>query len=215
MIQIERFTCNMLGENCYVVSDETNECVIIDCGALYDEEKSAISDHIETNSLKPVHLLVTHGHLDHNFGNALIFEKYGLKPELSARDEHLINNLSKQAEQFYQMSLNIPTPPIGRLFENEGETVTFGSHRFTVIETPGHSKGSVCFYCEQEQVIFTGDTLFQNSIGRTDLGGGSMMQIIQSLRILAQLPDQTRVFPGHGAATTIGQELAHNPYMDR
>ena len=215
MIQIERFTCNMLGENCYVVSDETKECVIIDCGALYDEENSAIADYIKGNGLKPVHLLVTHGHLDHNFGNAMILEKYGLKPELSACDERLVNNLSKQAEQFYQMTLNIPTPPIGRLFEHEGETVTFGSHQFTVIETPGHSRGSVCYYCEQEQAIFTGDTLFQNSIGRTDLGDGSMMQIIQSLRILAQLPDQTRVFPGHGAATTIGQELAHNPYMDR
>lgn len=215
MIQIERFTCNMLGENCYVVSDETKECVIIDCGALYDEENSAIADYIKGNGLKPVHLLVTHGHLDHNFGNAMILEKYGLKPELSASDERLINNLGKQAEQFYQMTLDIPVPPIGRLFDGEGETVTFGSHQFTVIETPGHSRGSICFYCEQEQAIFTGDTLFQNSIGRTDLGGGSMMQIIQSLRILAQLPDQTRVFPGHGAATTIGQELAHNPYMDR
>jgi glyoxylase-like metal-dependent hydrolase (beta-lactamase superfamily II) len=93
--------------------------------------------------------------------------------------------------------------------------VTFGSHTFKVLETPGHSKGCLCFYCEKEKVLFSGDTLFRSSIGRTDLSGGSIMMIIQSLRFLAQLPDEVVVYPGHGPETTIGNEVAHNPYMDR
>ena len=83
------------------------------------------------------------------------------------------------------------------------------------MHTPGHSRGSVCFYIEDEHILLTGDTLFHLSIGRTDLEGGSMMQIIQSLRALAQLPDETQVLPGHGGVTTIGDELRLNPYLDR
>mgnify|MGYP000726015744 CR=1 FL=1 len=95
------------------------------------------------------------------------------------------------------------------------EVIKFGNHEFQVIATPGHSSGSVTFYCEAEHVAFTGDTLFHNSIGRTDFPGGSMFRIINSLRHLGQLPDETQVLPGHGEYTSIGEELAHNPYMDR
>ena len=214
MLNIERFQCNMLQENCYVVSDETKECVIIDCGAFYPEERTAIVDYIKEKELKPVHLLVTHGHLDHNFGNNTIYEEFGLKPEVSASDESLMKNLDKQAASFYQMTLDYTFPPIGHFFE-DNELIKFGSHQFEIILTPGHSRGSVTFYCKEEKVAFTGDTLFQGSIGRTDFQGGSMFQIINSLRFLAQLPDEVKVLPGHGNYTTIGEELAHNPYMDR
>lgn len=214
MLHIERFQCNMLQENCYVVSDETLECVIIDCGAYYPEERTAIVEYINQNQLKPVHLLVTHGHLDHNFGNNTIYEKFGLKPEVSASDESLMKNLKLQAETFYQMQLDYDFPAIGHFFDDD-EIIHFGNHQFEIILTPGHSRGSVTFYCKEEKVAFTGDTLFQSSIGRTDFKGGSMFQIINSLRFLAQLPDDVKVLPGHGASTTIGEELAHNPYMDR
>lgn len=214
MMHIERFQCNMLQENCYVVSDETKECVIIDCGAFYPEERQAIVDYIKKNELKPVHLLVTHGHLDHNFGNDTIYEAFQLKPEVAAEDENLMKNLAQQAESFYQMKLDNKYPAIGHFFEN-GEVISFGHHSLEVMHTPGHSRGSVTFYCKEENVAFTGDTLFQHSIGRTDFKGGSMFQIINSLRLLAQLPDATKVLPGHGPATSIGEELAHNPYMDR
>ena len=214
MLHIERFQCNMLRENCYVVSDETRECAVIDCGAFYPQERTAITDYIREKNLKPVRLLVTHGHLDHNFGNDTIYREFGLKPEVAAQDEGLMKHLKQQAEQFYQLNIDYEFPPIGHLFE-ENEEITFGSHKFEIIPTPGHSKGSVTFYCKEEKVAFTGDTLFQNSIGRTDFQGGSMFQIINSLRLLAQLPDDTRVLPGHGDSTTIGGEIAHNPYMDR
>ena len=92
-MKIQRIVCNMLQENCYVVSDETRECVIIDCGAYYEEERQALASYIRENQLVPKHLLVTHGHLDHNFGNEFLYKEFGLKPEISERDEHLINKL--------------------------------------------------------------------------------------------------------------------------
>ncbi len=214
MLHIERFQCNMLQENCYVVSDETQECVIIDCGAFYPEERKAIVNYIKENHLTPKHLIVTHGHLDHNFGNDTIYKEFGLKPEVAAEDENLMKHLKQQAETFYQLNLDYDFPPIGKFFE-EGEMIQFGNHELEIIHTPGHSRGSVTFYCKEEKVAFTGDTLFHNSIGRTDFTGGSMFQIINSLRYLSQLPDDTKVLPGHGDYTSIGEELAHNPYMDR
>lgn len=213
-MEIKTFVCNMLEENCYVVSDETKECVIIDCGAFYGEERDAIVRYIDNNQLKPVHLLATHGHLDHNFGNNTILEHYGLKPEVAEGDRNMMNNYNQQAQKFYGMQLNFELPEAGSVI-TDNQDITFGNHKLKVIPTPGHSKGSVTFYCKEENVAFTGDTLFQQSIGRTDLHGGSMMQIIQSLRILAQLPDDTVVKPGHGNDTTIGRELESNPFMER
>ncbi len=204
----------MLQENCYVVNDETKECVIIDCGAYYPEERQAIVNYIRDNGLTPKYLLATHGHLDHHFGIDTIYKEFGLKPCVAAADQHLIETLPEQGADMFGMRVEGDFPPAGHLFE-ENEIICFGNTQLQIIETPGHSRGSVCFYNAKEKVLFSGDTLFRGSIGRTDLGGGSMMQIIQSLRHLAQLPDETVVYSGHGPHTTIGNELAHNPYMER
>lgn len=203
----------MIKGNCYVVSDSSKECVIIDCGAYYEEERRAIVDYILNDNLKPVHLLVTHGHLDHNFGNNTVFDEFGLKPEAGYGDRELIENLKGQAKDTFGVEVDYDFPPVGHYFDDE-EVVSFGNHQFSIIPTPGHTPGGVTFYCKEEKVAFTGDTLFKGSIGRTDLGG-SMFMIINSLRELAQLPDDTTILPGHGDSTTIGDELAHNPYMDR
>ncbi|MFQ7113509.1 MBL fold metallo-hydrolase [Hallella bergensis] len=215
MLHIQCFVCNMIQENCYVVSDETREAVIIDCGAFYDSEKEAIREYIEQNELKPVHLIATHGHFDHNFGNMFVNDTWGLKVEVHADDEELIKSLPMQAATICGVQMADDSfPPVGRYFRGE-DTISFGNHRFTILETPGHTPGGVFFYCKEEQVAFSGDTLFRNSIGRSDLPGGSMFSLIQSLRMIAQLPDDTRVYPGHGESTTIGAEVAGNPYMDR
>ena len=203
----------MIKENCYVVSDSSKECVIIDCGAYYEEERRAIVDYILNDNLKPVHLLVTHGHLDHNFGNNTVFDEFGLKPEAGYGDRELIENLKGQAKDTFGVEVDYDFPAVGHYFDDE-EVISFGNHQFSIIPTPGHTPGGVTFYCKEEKVAFTGDTLFKGSIGRTDLGG-SMFMIINSLRELAQLPDDTTILPGHGDSTTIGDELAHNPYMDR
>ena len=211
MIKVKTFVVNMMQENCYVVSDESNECVIIDCGAFYEEEQVAVGEYIRSNRLHPIHLIATHGHLDHHFGDSFVFETYGLKPEVAEEDFSLMQHLNRQAETFYGFTLEGTYPDATPLTPE----VTFGNHVFTVLETPGHSKGSVCFYCKEENLLFTGDTLFRRSIGRTDFKGGSMMQIIQSLRQIAQLADDTDILPGHGPASTIGDELANNPFLER
>ena len=214
MLKIETFVVNMIQENCYIVSDETHETVIIDCGAFYDYERKAIVEYINGNKLKPVHLLVTHGHFDHNFGNNTIYDEFGLTPEVASADESLLGSIDRQAESLCSIHIDFKSPVPKRFLKRE-DVIYFGHQKISVIETPGHSPGSVTFYCEKENIAFTGDTLFKNSIGRTDFSGGSMMQIIQSLRMLAQLPDETVILPGHGEKTTIGDELAHNPYMER
>lgn len=214
MLRIQTFEVNPLHENCYVINDETKECVIIDCGALTEAEQNAVIAYINEEGLKPIHNLGTHGHLDHHFGNAAILSAFNLQPEVAEGDKVLMQHPKEAALQMLGMDLNIDLPA-GNLKLTENEEVKFGSHTFKIIRTPGHSPGSVSFYCAEENVLFTGDTLFKGSIGRTDFPGGSMFQIISSLRELAQLPDKTIVYPGHGPQTSIGFELAHNPYMDR
>ena len=214
MLRIQTLEVNPLHENCYVINDETKECVIIDCGALTETEQNAVIAYINEEGLKPVHNLGTHGHLDHHFGDAAILSAFNLQPEVAEGDKVLMQHPKEAALQMLGMDLNIDLPA-GNLKLTENEEVKFGSHTFKIIRTPGHSPGSVSFYCAEENVLFTGDTLFKGSIGRTDFPGGSMFQIISSLRELAQLPDKTIVYPGHGSQTSIGFELAHNPYMDR
>lgn len=215
MIRIKKFTCNMLQENCYVAScDATNECVVVDCGAYYEEERKSLLAYIHDNHLKPVHLLCTHGHVDHNFGNNTIFDEFGLNPEVHSDDKTYMENLAQQCIQFIGCTPNYAFPP-AKQYLADGDRITVGNHTIQVIHTPGHSKGSVCFYIKEENILMTGDTLFRMSIGRTDFEGGSMMQIIQSLRLLAQLPDDTLILPGHGPDTTMSDELRYNPFLDR
>lgn len=214
MLNIKCFECNMLQENCYVVSDETKECIIIDCGAFHEKEQEAIAQYIEAQCLKPVDFIATHGHVDHHFGDRFVYEEYGLKVKVHQADAFLMQLLQEQAEAFVGVKLSDDFPSVGE-YLNLDDIISFGTHQFTLIETPGHTPGSVFFYCQDEHVAFSGDTLFHLSIGRTDLQGGSMFQMIQSLRMLSQLPDNTKIYPGHGEPTTIGTELAGNPYMDR
>ena len=202
----------MLQENAYVVSDESSEAVVIDCGALYDVERNAIIRYIKDNELKPVHLLCTHGHFDHVIGNDTITREFGLKPEVAAEDEHLMD-LKKQLKDMMGMDYDNEVPPTGRLLTAD-DAISFGTHSITILPTPGHTPGSVTFYLETEQVAFTGDTLFKMSIGRTDFEGGSWADMTNSLiNVLAKLPANTKVYPGHGEPTTIGDELRYNPYM--
>lgn len=213
MIEIRKFECNMFQENCYVVSDETRECVIIDCGAFYPEERSAVAGYIKENDLSPRHLVSTHGHIDHNFGNNTIAQAFQLKPEVHAADAALMANLRQQAQSFLSIDYTNPTPE-PTLLKGEDCEIIFGTHRLSLIHTPGHTPGSVMLYCEEEKVVFSGDTLFRMSIGRTDFQFGSYTDIISSLkRVAAMLPLDTVVLPGHGPQTTIGFELEHNPYI--
>lgn len=215
MLNVKTFICNLLSENTYVVSDETLECVIIDCGAYYEEERAAIKQYIGDNKLKPVHLLATHGHFDHNYGIDTIYDTYGLKVEISKEDDYLISDLPKQFKSIVGVELRRKFPPVGRYFV-KGETIRFGTHELKVLETPGHTPGGVIFYCEEEHIAFSGDTLFRMSVGRTDFEGGSYGSLMDSLKnVVAKLPADTTVYSGHGPATTIGEELRYNPYINQ
>ncbi len=213
MIEIKSFVCNPFQENCYVASDETKEAVIVDCGALYEEERRAIKDYISGNNLKPTRLIATHGHVDHNFGNAFILKEYGLKVEVNARDRLLMERLPEQASALCGIKLDGEQPPVGRYLADSGD-ICFGNHTLHILHTPGHSPGSVFFVCEEEGLAFSGDTLFRQSIGRTDFVLGSMDDIMGSLHgKVAKLPTKTVILPGHGPQTTIGDELVSNPYL--
>lgn len=215
MVNVYCFEVNPLQENCYVVSDDSHECVIIDCGAYYDEECVAIDNYLREQQLKPVRLLATHGHLDHNFGNAHLFQQYGLKVEICAEDQQLVERLPQQAAALFGMEISDDQPPVGRLL-SDGDSITFGNHTLQVLSTPGHSHGSCLFYIQEEGIVFSGDTLFRMSIGRTDFPEGSWQQMEQSLtKIAGTLPKETVVYPGHGPQTTIADELQYNPYLRR
>lgn len=211
MIEVQRFVCNMFQENCYVVSDDSNEAVVIDCGAQYEAERQAVMSYLDERELTLRHLLCTHAHFDHCFGNATLWRRYGLKPSLPHGDEPLAD-LDCQMRQMMGMGYSEEQAPVG-VFFTAADSFDFGSHRLTVIPTPGHTPGSCCLYCEDEQLLFSGDTLFCQSIGRTDFEGGSWTDMQQSLRRLSQMPVDTRVLPGHGPETSIGRELRTNPYL--
>lgn len=212
MMTVKRFVFNMLQENTYVVSDETREAVIIDCGALYDEERTALLNYIKDLRLKPVHLLSTHGHFDHNFGNDTVWRTFGLQPEVAAEDEWLMDIKQQVRQMMGGADYEREFPPVGRRLSGDA-AVSFGTHTLLVMATPGHTRGSVTFYCEAERMAFTGDTLFRMSIGRTDFESGSPADMAASLRKLAGLPADTVVYAGHGEPTTIGEEAERNPYM--
>lgn len=212
-LNIQRFVCNPLQENCYIVSDDTKEAVIIDCGAFYEEERKAVVKYIKDNHFIPRHLIATHGHVDHNFGNDTIQDAFGLYVEVHSNDEPLITTLAQQAYSFANIIIDNDKYRVGK-YLIDGDTITFGAHTFTIIPTPGHTPGSVFFYCKEENVAFSGDTLFRMSIGRTDFALGSYPDIIDSLRrIVNRLPSDTVILPGHGPQTTMADEKATNPYL--
>ena len=213
MLKIQRFVCNPYQENTYVVSDETQECVIIDCGVYFDDERLSLIEYINSNGLTPKHLLCTHGHFDHCMGNDTVYYEYGLRPEVSKKDEFLMSHMDDQAMYFLGMEYERDTPPIGNYLSPD-DIIEFGSHRFKVIATPGHTPGGITFFCEEEKVAFTGDTLFQMSIGRTDFEGGDDEDMRHTLKeVIGKLPADTTIWSGHGPKTTIGAELRMNPYL--
>lgn len=213
MMKIERFEVNPFQENCYIVSDDSGEGIIIDCGAFYEEERKAVVEYVMDNGIELKHLISTHGHIDHNFGNNTIYERFGLKPEVHAADEPLMSKLGEQALMFCNYKLNYEMPPVGR-YLSEADTIRFGNHELNIISTPGHTPGSVFLYCKEEGVAFSGDTLFRMSIGRTDFELGSYKDIMDSLRQLPTiLPDDTTILPGHGPRTTMKAEKQDNPYL--
>ena len=213
MLTIKKFVFNMVQENTYVVHDETGEGVLIDCGALFEEEQRELEQYVEANNIRLRHLIDTHGHFDHVFGNGFVRDKWGLLPMMHPDDKSVYENSKRTAGLLMRINVNIEITPISREL-NEGDVVEFGNHKFSVIHTPGHSPGGVCLYCPEESTLFSGDSLFMHEIGRTDLEGGDYEALINGLKEkILPLPGHTKVYPGHGPSTTIADEAIHNPYL--
>ncbi len=211
MFQIKTFTFNPVLENTYLLYNEHNECIIIDPGCYFDEEKEQIKSFVKLHKLQPKILLNTHCHLDHVFGNKFIAEEFKL-----TLNTHLLEKEILEMAPASGLMFNLPFDNYQGevIYLKEGDFVYLGDDKLEVVHTPGHSPGSICFYCEKQHFIIGGDVLFQNSIGRTDLPYGSHEDLLKNIKEkLFKLPGDVKVYPGHGPETTIGNEIKGNPFL--
>lgn len=213
-MKVQRFEFNMFGENTYVVWDEaTGEAAVIDPGMINRGENEQFDMFIANNQLTLKYLLYTHLHVDHTFGHEHIVEMYKLEATAHTDEAPLGNQRQGQARMFGLPDDSLKALPIDRKIA-DGELIKLGDETIKALLVPGHSPGSIAYYCPSSEIVFTGDALFQGSIGRTDLPGGNHQQLIHSIMTkLLTLPDNTVVYPGHGPSTTIGYEKKMNPYL--
>lgn len=212
-MKIKQIPNNPFQENTYVMWDEASmEAAIVDCGALFPQEEERIEAFVSDNNLKVKYVLNTHLHLDHCFGNAWAAERYGVLPMAHEDDETLLARMGEQARMF-GLPFEVKTEKLGGYLK-DGDVLTLGKHEIRVMHTPGHSRGGLCFYIPTAGWLISGDSLFEGSIGRTDLEGGSYATLIKSIQEkLITLPEETVVYPGHGPYTTIGDEKRMNPFL--
>lgn len=211
-MKIQQFTFNFFAENSYVLYDDTNECVIVDPGCYHNEEKHALKSFITDNALKPVKLLNTHCHLDHIFGNSFVAEEFGLDLYCHPKEVEWIEQAPYYSQAMY--GIKIEPSPMPKYFLEEGDTVTFGTTTLNVLFAPGHSVGSIIFYSKEDKAAIVGDVIFKQSIGRTDLPGGSYPELENSIKTkIYTLPDDTVLYPGHMETTTVGEEKKLNPFV--
>lgn len=211
MITNQKLIFNLFDENTYVLSDETGECVIVDPGMNNETEEKELVDFIKQAGLKPVSILLTHAHIDHILGCQFAVEKFGIQISGHKDCSKFLSQAKVQASTF-----GIPfkgVPPIDN-FLNEGDIVRFGNSALKVLHTPGHADGSLCFYSEKDKFVLSGDVLFNQSIGRTDLPTGDYDLLKYNIwEKLFTLPEETVVYPGHGPETSIGFEKINNPFV--
>ena len=212
-MHIEYFTFNPFQERTCIVSDEAGFCAFVDPGCYGQEELSRITDFVNRQGLKPVCIMLTHAHFDHIYGMAALAKEYGI-PVYAHRDEMFtIDTTNPQVCGAYGLELP-ETFPNRFEWAAEGEVIEVGSLRFEVLETPGHSRGGLCFYERNEGVLFSGDTLFAGAIGRTDHPGGDYDLLMKSIfEKLMVLDSQVVVIPGHGPTSEIGVERETNPFL--
>ncbi len=211
MFIIKTFVFGPFQENTYVLSNNSKDCIIIDPGCYFDEEHQQLIDYIQQNELHPKYLLNTHCHLDHVFGNKKIAETYQLTLHIHPFEKKLLD-YAPTSGLMYNVPFDNYEGEI--IYLEEATNIALGNDMLHVMLTPGHSPGSLSFYCKAQGFVVSGDVLFESSIGRTDLPGGDHATLIQSIQEkLMTLPDETLVYSGHGNTTTIGAEKKENPYL--
>ena len=213
MLTVKQFTFSPIQENTYVIYNEQGWCAIVDPGCYFANERNDLRTFVEEQALTPKFLLNTHCHLDHVFGNKFIHESYGLNLHIHPMEKAVLDFAPVSGQMW---GLPFENYQGTFVYLNEGDTIQLGEDLLEVILTPGHSPGSVCYYCRAQQFIISGDVLFRNSIGRTDLPGGNFESLINSIRKkLFNLPDEVMVYSGHGPETTIGYEKKNNPFLNQ
>ena len=205
MMRIETIMVGQMGTNCYLAWDEESKRgFLVDPGEQADKIIRVCSRY----EIKPEEILLTHGHFDHIMAAKKVKEYYQIPVYAGIHEEELLADAEKNLSAMWAEGFTMKADEL--VVDNQ--KIEIAGMKITVIETPGHTSGGVCYYIEKEHVLFAGDTLIFESYGRTDFPGGSMFSLIRSLgKKLFVLPDETDVYPGHGQATSIGYEKIHNP----
>jgi glyoxylase-like metal-dependent hydrolase (beta-lactamase superfamily II) len=211
-MKIARLIFNPIQENTYIIWDDTLEAAVIDAGNMNERENEVLAKFIADNGLKPKYALNTHGHFDHLLGVDFLREKYGAQLAMNSKDEFLLKGASVSAELF---CVNADALPEAIDVDLEGKvSIKFGNTELKIIPTPGHTPGHVAFFEPESKVLFTGDTLFRESIGRTDLPGGDYSWIMRSIiENILPLGDDVKIYPGHGETSDLGHESMYNPFV--
>jgi hydroxyacylglutathione hydrolase len=210
MLSVKQFTFSPIQENTYVVYNDKG-CCIIDPGCYSEIERNQLKDYILSLGFPAKYLLNTHCHLDHVFGNKFIAETFGLVPHIHPKEEQLLAFAPMSGIQWGLPFANYEGELV---FIDKNSVIELGDDKLEILETPGHSPGSICFYCRKQGFMISGDILFEDSIGRTDLPGGNHKVLLESIRReLFTQPDETVIHPGHGRSTTIGKEKQYNPFF--
>ena len=212
MIEINKYIFNPFQENTYLIWDsETLDAFVVDPGCSDQKEEMALKEFIQKNDLKMKYLINTHCHIDHIFGNKFIKDTFNVPFYAPELDIPLLTNMPEQAEMF---GLNADPSPLPDHYITEDLELMVGSSKMSFLFTPGHTPGEFCIYFASEEICISGDVLFLEGIGRTDLYGGDYDTLISSISDkLFTLPDNTIIYPGHGDKTTIGHEKEHNPFL--
>jgi len=211
MVRIHSFSFNPFQENTYVLSNEQNEALIIDPGMYGQAEVQHLIAFLDENKFKPVKVINTHAHIDHILGVDAMKGAYNIPFALHKNEKVVLESGPMSASAY---GLNFKIIPVIEEFIEEGEIIHFGDSEIHCLFTPGHSPGSISFYLPKEGILVAGDTLFNGSIGRTDLPGGDHNTLLNSIKTqLYSLPEKTMVYPGHGPVTQIGHEKKSNPFV--
>lgn len=212
MVDIKKFVFSPFQENTYVLVSECKDCWIIDPGCYHKEEKQVLERFIAENKLNPTRLINTHCHLDHVFGNKFVYDAFDLLPEYHQRDEQTMKYASVSADMY-----GIPgfeESPKAKAYLKEGTVLKLGDHEFEIVFVPGHAPGHIALINHKDKFVIGGDVLFQGSIGRTDLPGGSFDTLVKSIKSQFYiLADDYVVHSGHGPETSIGFEKRTNPFI--
>ncbi|HEY2722172.1 MAG TPA: MBL fold metallo-hydrolase [Chitinophagaceae bacterium] len=211
MLTVKAFSFNPVEENTYILYNEKKLCCIIDPGCYFPNEREELKEFIDKNALQPMLLINTHCHLDHVFGNKFVHDTWGLLLHIHEKEKPMLD-LAPAAGQLWQLPFDNYNDEL--VYIKEGSVIKLGDDELNVRLAPGHSPGHVIFYNEPGGFAIVGDVLFNGSIGRTDLPGGNFEILINSIQTqLFTLPDETKIYPGHGQITTIGFEKMNNPFV--